>query len=82
MKLSIKVVVYTHDGIRTLIESGYSIFLLKIPLFQGICGTFNDFEAVQIELNSLLFPFRFTKTDINSSAPVKFMEILLKGVLL
>ena len=25
-----------HDGILTLIESGYSVFLIKIPLFQGV----------------------------------------------
>ena len=36
---------YEH-GILTLTESGYSVFLLKIPLFQGGYTTFNDFEAV------------------------------------
>ena len=51
MKLSIKAVVFTHNGILTLIESGCSVFLLKIPLFQGVYGTFDYFEAKEIELN-------------------------------
>ena len=41
--ISIKYDHATHDGILTLIESGYSVFLLKIPLFQGVYGTSNDF---------------------------------------
>ena len=48
---SVKHVHATHNEIRTLIESGYSVFLLKIPLFQRIYATFNNFEAELVELN-------------------------------
>ena len=56
-----------------MIESGYSVFLLKIPLFQGVYGTSNDFEAELVELNSMFFSFHFAKTDTHSLASVKFM---------
>ena len=80
MKPSIKVVVFIHNGILTLIESGYSVFLLKIPLSQGVYGTFNDFEAEFVELNSILFSFHFAKTDTRTSEPVKFMGIPVKFI--
>ena len=56
-----------HNGILTLIESGYSVFLLKIPLFQRVYGTFDDFEAELVELNSMFFSFHFAKTDTHFS---------------